>query len=146
MILDMDKIIWTKEWCLDGGDIDRQHKNLIDVLNRIIDRDININELLLELIEYASEHFVDEEVLMIKNDYPEDEYITHKNEHRFFTKALLEISFGLFSKVNPDELEEVIQKIEHFCFSWFNIHFLTIDKQLVEFLKSGGDNENIVCN
>jgi len=141
----MEKIEWTSSWCLDGNGIDEQHKRLIGVLNRIIDRDINISELLLELIDYASEHFMDEEVLMLKNNYPIDKYIFHKNEHRVFTKALLEVSFGLFNKKDTDEYEQMIQKTEHFCFTWFNLHFLNVDKELVEFLKSGGGDYINTC-
>ena len=71
----MDKIIWSNEWCLDGGEIDSQHKDLITILNRIIDREINIYDLIMALIEYSSNHFVDEEVLMLKHNYPEIDYL-----------------------------------------------------------------------
>ncbi len=142
----MERITWIKEWCLDGGEIDRQHKNLISILNRIIDREINIHELIIALIEYSSDHFVDEEVLMLKNNYPEDRYLDHKQEHRFFTKALLEISFGLLWVTDTEEFENVIKKVEHFCFTWFNTHFMNTDKALVQFLKEGGVLENIECH
>lgn len=142
----MERIIWTKDWCLDGGEIDNQHKNLISILNRIIDREININELIQSLIEYSSNHFVDEEVLMLQNNYPIDNYLLHKQELRFFTKALLEISFGLLEVANSEEFEEVIKKVEHFCFTWFNTHFMNVDRELVNFLKLGGGTRDIECN
>lgn len=110
----MENITWTKEWCLDGGEIDDQHKGLINILNRVINREINIYELLVLLIEYSSNHFVDEEVLMLKNDYPEDKYLSHKKEHRLFTKALLEISFGLTNTNSTVDSGNIIKKSREF--------------------------------
>lgn len=53
----MKKIEWKKDWYLDGGEIDSQHKILIDILNKIIDRNIDVYELVISLIEYSSNHF-----------------------------------------------------------------------------------------
>jgi hemerythrin-like metal-binding protein len=142
----MEKIIWTKEWCLDNGEMDKQHKLLIDTLNRIVDHDININELILTLIEYASNHFVDEEVLMLKNSYPEKDYLYHKGEHRTFTRALLEVSFGLAKVENSEIFDKVIERLQSFCFTWFDFHFLNLDKDVMMFLQKGGGVENIECS
>jgi hemerythrin-like metal-binding protein len=142
----MDKITWDKSWCLDNGVIDKQHKYLITILNRIIGREIDIYVLIVSLIEYSSNHFVDEEVLMIKNNYPEDKYLLHKKEHRLFTKALLEISFGLLTIIDSKKLEIIIGRVENFCFVWFNKHFLNTDKEFVIFLNKGGALADIVCN
>jgi hemerythrin-like metal-binding protein len=142
----MKKIEWKKDWYLDGGEIDSQHKILIDILNKIIDRNIDVYELVISLIEYSSNHFVDEEVLMLKNNYPEDKYLLHKQEHRLFTKALLEISFGLVDIVKDINAKSIIKKIKRFCFTWFNSHFLSTDKELFIFIDKGGVTENIVRN
>lgn len=142
----MEKIIWTKEWCLDNGEIDKQHKLLIDTLNRIVDNDIDINELILTLIEYVSNHFVDEEILMLKNDYGEKDYLYHRSEHRAFTRALLEVSFGLVRVENSDEFDKVIERLQKLCFTWFDFHFLNVDRAFMTFMNKGGGLENIECS
>jgi hemerythrin len=44
------------------------------------------------------------------------------------------------------ELNNITDKIEHFCFTWFNFHFLNTDKEFVNFLKEkGGNGNNILC-
>lgn len=142
----IDKIIWSSEWCLDNGIIDEQHKQIVEMLNRISENKININELIRLLIEYSSNHFIDEEVLMIKNNYPEEKYKEHRYEHRAFTKTLLEVSFGLLNTIDKNEFNVIIEKIHHFCFTWFNTHFMNIDRAFVLFLKEGGGVENIGCS
>lgn len=135
----MKKIKWDENWNVYDKEIDAQHKNLIDILNKIIERDINVYELLISLIEYSSNHFIDEEILMLKNNYPEDKYLLHKQEHRLFTRALLEISFGFADVTKDIKSKYIIKKIKHFCFTWFNVHFLNTDKVLFIFLNKGGE-------
>lgn len=101
-----------------------------------------INELLLSLMTYSSDHFENEETLMLVIKYPKDKYLLHKKEHRYFTKLLLEISFSVPITLINDliKTEEIIKKLTKFCFTWLNLHFLTTDKCLMDFLKNKNKN------
>ncbi len=101
-----------------------------------------INELLLSLMAYSSEHFEHEETLMIMSKYPKDKFLEHKKEHRYFTKLILEISFSVpISLVNDlCKTEDIIRNLTKFCFSWLNLHFLGTDKDLIDFLNTKTKN------
>jgi hemerythrin len=131
----MAKIVWKKDWVLDCSLIDEQHKQLITIVNRIIDKDILIQDLLEELIDYAARHFHDEEDLMIETKYPSKEFDLHKAEHRQFTNTLLNISFKLMDAKDDKDLNELVLILERFCVLWFQTHFLNTDKKFTEFLR-----------
>lgn len=136
----MEKIIWSDNWNLDIDGVDAQHKKLVNILNKISERQINTQNLIEELIEYAGTHFADEENLMFYSSYPKELYYLHKVEHRKFTQTLLEISFSITEANGDEELsDKLITKFENFCFKWFNIHFLGTDKKFADFLKGGAN-------
>ena len=131
----MDVIVWKLEWNTGSEDVDEQHRVLISLLNKIIERSMDTQTLLVSFIEYTSSHFVDEEILMIKNNYPEELFLEHRHEHRTFTRSLLETSFGVLSARTMEEHHKIIDKLEEFCFTWFKIHFLNTDKKMADFVK-----------
>ena len=135
----MKKIKWTDSWNIGIDIIDDQHKTLMNLLNRIIDKDVDSKELLIELVNYSGKHFSDEESLMFKKNYPEDDFNYHREEHKNFTDLLLDISFEFLKSrfINHDEL---LSKFKFFCFTWFEVHVVNTDKKLGDFLKNiGGD-------
>jgi len=131
----MGVITWKLEWNTGDEVVDEQHQILISLLNKIIERSMGTQTLLVSFIEYASSHFVDEEILMIKNNYPEELFLEHRREHRTFTRALLETSFGVLAARTLEEHHKIIDKLEEFCFIWFKMHFLNTDKKMVDFIK-----------
>jgi len=135
----MKKIKWKDSWNIGIDIIDDQHKTLMNLLNRIIDKDVDSKELLIELVNYSGKHFSDEESLMFKKNYPEDDFNYHREEHKNFTDLLLDISFEFLKSrfINHDEL---LSKFKFFCFTWFEVHVVNTDKKLGDFLKNiGGD-------
>jgi hemerythrin len=135
----MEEIVWSEEWVLDHDVIDGQHKRLVKLLNGIIKSDIAISRLMSELIDYASRHFTDEEEIMFTNNYPDEDYYHHKEEHRKFKETLLDISFEVikYNDSNKELVAKIKSKFEEFCFFWFHSHFLETDRKVVEFLKGG---------
>ena len=134
----MDRIEWTDDWTLDHAAIDDQHRMLIGILNKIIDRETAIIKLVNELIEYTAVHFTDEEDYMINAAYPE--FVPHRKQHQEFLRTLLDMSFEVVT-LNGDDQEEVektIEILEKFVAVWFDQHFLETDRDFIDYLKGGG--------
>ena len=134
----MDRIEWTDDWTLDHAAIDDQHRMLIGILNKIIDRETAVIKLVNELIEYTAVHFTDEEDYMINAAYPE--FVPHRKQHQEFLRTLLDMSFEVVT-LNGDDQEEVektIEILEKFVAVWFDQHFLETDRDFIDYLKGGG--------
>ncbi len=90
----MDKIEWSDEFSVGSAVLDDQHKKLIGMMNQLIDTpnvDSNsaaITELLDNMINYATTHFVDEERLMGTHNYAD--LPTHQAQHVDFMKKTAE--------------------------------------------------------
>jgi len=134
----MDRIEWTDDWTLDHAAIDDQHRMLIGILNKIIDRETSVIKLVNELIEYTAVHFTDEEDYMINAAY--SEFVPHRKQHQEFLRTLLDMSFEVVT-LNGDDQEEVektIEILEKFVAVWFDQHFLETDRDFIDYLKGGG--------
>lgn len=82
----MSIFIWKKEYSVYVEAIDDQHKQLVEILNELIDGMMNgktkdiLEPILNKLIEYTVQHFKDEEEYFDKIDYPQKD--EHIEEHR----------------------------------------------------------------
>lgn len=133
----MTYIVWKDEWNTYNKKIDEQHQHLIDIVNRLDNEEENLIELIKLIIEYASGHFIDEQSLMININYPEEEYILHKQEHNSFRHILLDFSFLFIYLVNDKEKFNTQRDIfKHYMAVWFSNHFLTLDKKFISWLNN----------
>lgn len=137
--MQLTEIHWDKDWELGVFYIDEQHKNLVNTINRIAKSQlIEVYETLSILIKYAAEHFSDEEGLMISVDYPD--IFLHKQEHRLFTRAILEYSFRMN---NGEDKKTLHEEMSEFVAKWFAYHVLKTDRKLVKFIKEVKSIEQI---
>jgi len=94
----MQQISWTKEWCVGNEIIDQQHKNILKIINRLIELyEIETNsEIIISLLNdfqvCANEHLHYEEYVLYKNHYHDLD--NHKKAHRhyldnFYAKLLV---------------------------------------------------------
>ncbi len=81
----MEFVSWKSCYCVGDPTIDYQHRRLVALLNLLHDKihskasAILVDKALIELINYAEEHFRDEERLMESINYP---YLAeHRAEH-----------------------------------------------------------------
>jgi hemerythrin len=131
----MEKFHWKEEYSVGIEKIDRQHQHLFELVNNLIDRsgstdDVDLtSQMLTEMVNYAKEHFTDEENLMKEYGYPETE--SHTNQHTYFidTTAELVISFIENRKTTIDEIEEFLQL-------WLTTHILKSDMKYRDFFKA----------
>ena len=125
----MKKIIWDETLSVDGGEIDEDHRRLVDLFN-ILSRSVEegdaaeyIDAVLEELISCTIWHFRHEERLMLMYKY--DGLDVHKDEHN----DLIDSVRGLqqkFHKENKLLTNEDIEYLER----WLTEHILGHDMKL----------------
>ena len=131
----MEKICWKDEYSVGVEKIDRQHRHLFEIINKLIDHSGTskdpelVSETLTEMLNYAKEHFTTEEELMQEYGYPEME--PHKEQHIYFFKTTAELSVNALNKQSM-----VASEIVEFLKMWLTLHILKCDMKYKEFFKA----------
>jgi hemerythrin-like metal-binding protein len=129
----MEKVSWKDEYCLGIEKVDRQHQHMFEIINKIIDRSGSsgdtdlIAETIMEMVNYAREHFTDEEVLMRQYRYPNLE--AHKKEHNYFIDTTAELAVNFMNNRNT-----TVDEIAEFLSIWLTNHILKTDMKYKELL------------
>ncbi|MBP1628852.1 MAG: methyl-accepting chemotaxis sensory transducer [Holophagaceae bacterium] len=88
----MDKIIWDNSFSVGVPTLDKQHQKIISIINQLIADptsdfgSVSVAKILNELTHFASEHFITEEDLLAKFDYPD--LPSQRKEHKAFRTRL----------------------------------------------------------
>jgi len=133
----MKTINWRDEFSVGVDEMDRQHKKLLTMINRLIEEQHTLTdqktiaELLDGMIDYAQEHFRAEEFLMAEYDY--DRKAWQEMRHKEFIDKTL--SFMTAADIGPNILSVALLD---FLSSWLVNHILTEDMQYKEFFRSKG--------
>jgi len=133
-------IEWTEKNLIGIPQVDEQHKELFDLLNRLHaavadGKDVKIlNAVLDDLIEFAVFHFSSEEVLFESCNYPRTG--EHKSEH----DELAEKAMDLQRKLREGG-ESVNEEILLFLHDWLSTHTADMDVDFANFLR---DNNLVV--
>ena len=108
MVINMTKVVWSKNYAIGIETIDTQHKQLFDIMNKLYiasEEDYKLEEIISlfeELQDYTKYHFTEEEIYFSK--HPQDEIDRHKEQHQFFIKKLDE-SIQQCIRINALSLE-----------------------------------------
>jgi hemerythrin len=129
-------LAWRDEFTLGAGEIDRQHRALVDAMNRVVPLlhagDASALEQLLAFLEgYARDHFGTEEGLMSRSGYPFT--AEHVREHQNFAGFLRRLA-GDVAAGRP-RLHLVFQT-QVFLLDWFANHSTGTDRHLVRWLRA----------
>jgi hemerythrin-like metal-binding protein/diguanylate cyclase (GGDEF)-like protein len=118
---------WKEEYSTGIEKIDRQHRELCAIVNRISEEASSgdagtafLAAIFQELVEYAKTHFDTEEDHLILSSCPDLEL--HIEEHRHFLEELA------FLRANLGDAE-LPQQVFSFLKEWMTKHILKIDKQ-----------------
>ncbi len=119
------------------GDIDAQHKRLVEIVNALDEamrtgkgRDV-VAKVLTELIKYTQFHFAFEERLM--DQYGIASSAAHKAEHR---KLIADV--GAFKAKFDTGTASVTTELMAFLRNWLSNHILKTDKGLAKELLAKG--------
>ena len=127
-----DKLIkWNSDYSVNILSLDKEHKTILDIINRINmilegNNSDSLGEVLDELLDYAIEHFDHEEKLFIKFNYAE------KDEHTTIHRDLIARIRELRSQAKSIHPETILV----FLKSWIKHHFCVVDKRYSEFFIS----------
>ncbi|WP_396621290.1 bacteriohemerythrin [Marinobacter sp. W-8] len=127
---------WSKELEVGIGEIDEQHRWLVDKTNQLhaaleAGADKNeLGEILESLMDYTMNHFIVEEDLFLRLGYPESD--AHKAEHDQFTSKVM----GLIDQHENGEAAggEALALLK----DWLTHHILKVDKAYVEHFRAHG--------
>jgi hemerythrin len=106
----MEKLIWNDSLSVGVPEIDEQHKQLVQMLNQMIEADDTsvrsevISDILTRMTEYADYHFTTEEAYMQAYSYPE--YEAHRDQHVEFMRKTAQLALAAmdYDKQVPEEL------------------------------------------
>lgn len=133
----MEKIVWNQSLSVGVEEIDRQHKQLVFILNQLLGMDgltvdsETISDTLTRMTDYADYHFNSEEGYMRKYAYPD--YESHRLEHIAFMRKTAELSMGtmVYKKTVPTEMLQYLK-------TWLVEHILVSDMKYKQFFEQKG--------
>lgn len=129
----MQFFYWNKNFEIGIAEVDRQHRQLIDMINDLAAAIIEVGglpevrELFSRLMEYAATHFHDEEKLLAAVDLPKAEKARHLAAHRGFVAKAQEIGR------RTDLLQaEVAEQVLEFLTTWLITHIFGSDQKIAQ--------------
>ncbi len=140
----MTTITWIKAYNIGVRMIDKDHRNLFDMIRKIdqeTGKNFNskkIGKAIENLIQYTEDHFAREEQLMKRYEYPGLE--KHKVQHRNLEQTV----YALY-RVYLAEPESVdTKKLMLFLNNWLSDHILNIDMDYAKYLENNQFAGNLV--
>ncbi len=135
----MAYVVWSKEYSVGIKSMDEQHYKLFELTNNLYEaiKTGRKNEAVVEtfrgLVEYVQVHFTAEEKLLEKNEFPFNQLLKHKQEHR---DLIMEIKV-LFEKAKSGSAIVSFEML-NFLRNWIITHIAESDKRYGTFLNSKG--------
>jgi hemerythrin len=130
-------ILWNPALSVGIEQIDRQHQELIGIINSLIENEDAtghsepVADVLDRMTKYADYHFNTEEDLMSQHGFPG--YISHRDEHTRFKMKTAKFCLDALQRKEtlPDELFSFLRQ-------WLTHHILQSDMQYKPFLLERG--------
>ena len=128
-------INWDEKYSVGIERFDLQHRNFFKILDNLT-RDRNMGEPAVKqsidsLLQYVTEHFHEEESIMLTFEYPG--YEEHMREH----EKLLKKTQHLYSDMDAGSTASV-DHVREILISWIQEHITVMDLQYAPFFKEKG--------
>jgi hemerythrin len=130
-------IRWTKAFSVNVELLDEQHRNLfskVAQLSQALSQGNGgsvVESVLTDFLQYAQQHFSDEEALMAQHEFPS--LPSHRAEHDNFRKQI-----GGFLEDHKQGKVGVPAQLLLFMQRWLKQHVMHTDKQYSAFLNARG--------
>ena len=136
-------IEWDLEYSVDVPEIDRQHKELMNLLNDAIHHSSGnpmeerayFNKRIEVSINFIIKHFEMEEQFLSKTKY--EKYNEHKMEH----KKILEEIQNKKEEIQSNELEVDLKNMTEYLKEWLINHIKEYDKKAKEYFLDGKNKQ-----
>lgn len=126
---------WNKDYETNIDNVDKQHYYLVQLINelalKLSEKNLNKNELdeaFTGILNYAKEHFSEEEMLMQNVNIYSDFFQEHKLSHKMF----IEQTKQLYDDVGDGTNKEAVKSLLEFLISWLAFHILGIDQNMAK--------------
>lgn len=124
---------WTEELRTGIDAIDRQHRSIFNKANEIFDlgsqsKAEDIEKIFIFLMNYANNHFYEEEVLMIENSY--EDFIDHRRKHNYFIEEI----YRIYQNTKEENSEENLNELKVLIIEWLANHISGDDKKFISIL------------
>lgn len=124
---------WAQDMIIDGGPIDADHRNLVDLVNELHTATSQghghevIKSIMERVMRYTKEHLAREEQIMASIHFPNLD--KHKQGHAKFAKQLgeLQLKYEQGSATVASQLSTVLR-------DWLSLHIRRSDKEIKAFL------------
>jgi hemerythrin-like metal-binding protein len=129
---------WTPEYAVHVAEIDREHKILFNIVNRLHEAMLNgkgtdvLGKLLEEIMQYTIYHFANEETLMATALYPE--LHAHVGQHEDLRRKVL----AMRERFECGEATMTIE-LTLFITGWLRNHVMGTDRRLGEYIQAEQD-------
>ncbi|MDM8567238.1 GGDEF domain-containing protein [Candidatus Halobeggiatoa sp. HSG11] len=123
---------WNENFETGNLKIDEQHKVLVGLLNKLSctlvnQTDLELNDALNELANYAKMHFADEQIIWEESFCDDPWLFEHIKAHESFLPAVMKIK----EQAADNSLPDIIGKMVHFLVQWLMSHIIHSDKRMV---------------
>jgi hemerythrin-like metal-binding protein len=119
--------VWSDELAIDHGEIDRDHRRIFELSERLIHSDETQGATLIlqELLDFIAIHFSHEEAMMSKLHYPGKAHHVAEHDHHHEMLCLLQTGGG--------DLKEAVGT---FLAVYLRDHICVFDRALSEWCRS----------
>lgn len=124
-------MLWWTEDLETGIDIiDEQHKSIFDKAKEIFDlgpeSDIEtVEKIFIFLMNYANNHFYEEEMLMLENSYKG--FLNYRKKHNHFIEEI----YRIYQKTIENSSEENLNELKVLIIDWLANHISCDDKEFI---------------
>jgi hemerythrin len=130
-------IEWSDEYSVNVVIIDKEHKDFIDIVNRVtVMKQHNysqkeVEDILSELVKFAKEHFEMEETYMSTFRYPD--YLLHYNEHLNFSLHMI-----IYNNQVINGEYKIMAELHKYLQEWVVYHMQGTDKKYTKCFNKNG--------
>ncbi|MBN2612300.1 MAG: hemerythrin family protein [Bacteroidales bacterium] len=127
---------WKEEYATGIDVIDSQHKRLIELIDKLYNTFMqrsekeHMQQILKEILDYASYHFDTEATLMRKYNFPKT--IEHTAMHDAFAATAIEF------RHKHRHGGVITSSLMNFLRTWLNDHILKADREYIPYIKKEG--------
>ena len=108
-------LAWSEKFELQNEEVDSQHRRLFELLSELVAAcmdgtdTVKLKETLDFLVDYTIKHFLDEEMLQLRYNYPD--YKNHRQMHEAFKITVSELVLKYDRNGSSIELSNDVNKI-----------------------------------
>jgi hemerythrin-like metal-binding protein len=134
-----ERVSWQYEYSVEVTEIDTQHRELMDMVNDMIDhstdpqgeRKIFFQGVIGATYNHLAKHFDTEERMLVKAGY--DKLAEHRKEHEKLSAKVKDIRSELENNNEDTAMRELIMTFKEY----FQSHILMYDKEAKDYFKAG---------